>query len=74
MKLHGNTIACKDFLTGGEVKLDNCEWVTVTTKDRLNAIIEAYGKPHTKIFQRDFVWYRKTDLRSINTFERGERL
>jgi hypothetical protein len=74
MKLHGNTIAIKDFLAGGEVRLDNCGYTTNVTKERLNAIIEAYGKPHTKIFQKDSVWYRHTDAGSVNTFDGNERI
>ncbi len=51
--LHGNLIAAisKDSITiydGG--------WQTVTTKSRLNAILDEVI-PGTKVIQRDFKWY-----------------
>ena len=53
--LHGNLIArvgdsFMDILDGG--------WQTVTTKSRLNALINEFCNPFTcGVFQRDFQWY-----------------
>ena len=49
LKLHGNTIACHEV--DGTLKITNCGWSTVTTKDRLNAL------PHVHIQQRNWDWF-----------------
>jgi hypothetical protein len=52
LMLHGHTIARK----GAEgVKISNAGWPTATTKDRLNGILDALGKP--RIYQKKGVWY-----------------
>jgi len=53
--LHGHQIATVDHNTNS-VKLDSCGYETVTTKSRLNAILEEvkYG---AKVFQKNFVWF-----------------
>ena len=53
--LHGHQIATVDHNTNS-VKLDSCGYETVTTKSRLNAILEEvkYG---CKVFQKNFVWF-----------------
>ena len=53
--LHGHLIATVDHHTQS-VKLDSCGYETVTTKSRLNAILEEvkYG---CKVFQRKFEWF-----------------
>ncbi len=53
--LHGHQIATFDHNTQA-VKLDSCGYETVTTKSRLNAILEEvkYG---CKVFQRKFEWF-----------------
>ncbi len=53
--LHGHHIATFDHNTNA-VKLDSCGYETVTTKSRLNAILEEvkYG---CKVFQRKFEWF-----------------
>ena len=53
--LHGNLIArvgdsFMDILDGG--------WQTVTTKSRLNAVLEEV-RPQARVFQKDFVWFIK---------------
>ena len=53
--LHGHQIATVDHNTNA-VKLSSCGYETVTTKSRLNAILEEvkYG---CKVFQKNFEWF-----------------
>ena len=53
--LHGHQIATLDHNTNA-LKLDSCGYETVTTKSRLNAILEEvkYG---CKVFQKNFDWF-----------------
>ena len=53
--LHGHQIATLDHNTNA-LKLSSCGYETVTTKSRLNAILEEvkYG---CKVFQKNFVWF-----------------
>ncbi len=53
MFLHGNTIAVRD---SKGISLFDCGWRTVTTKERLNGILEHLGL--TKINQVRGEWYR----------------
>ena len=55
--LHGHQIATVDHNTQA-VKLDSCGYETVTTKSRLNAILEEvkYG---CRVFQKQFDWFIK---------------
>ena len=53
--LHGHLIATVDHSTQS-IKLDSCGYETVTTKSRLNALLEEvkYG---AKVFQKNFNWF-----------------
>ena len=53
--LHGHQIATLDHNTNA-LKLDSCGYETVTTKSRLNAILEEvkYG---CSVFQKQFEWF-----------------
>ena len=53
--LHGHQIATLDHNTNA-LKLSSCGYETVTTKSRLNAILDEvkYG---CKVFQKNFVWF-----------------
>ena len=53
--LHGHQIATLDHNTNA-VKLDSCGYETVTTKSRLNAILDEvkYG---CRVFQKKFEWF-----------------
>mgnify|MGYP001319739555 FL=1 len=53
--LHGHQIATLDHSTNA-LKIDSCGYQTVTTKSRLNAILEEvkYG---CKVFQKQFDWF-----------------
>jgi len=53
--LHGHQIATLDHNTNA-LKISSCGYETVTTKSRLNAILEElrYG---CKVFQKNFDWF-----------------
>tara|TARA_E500000331_G_scaffold303376_1_gene305835 strand:+ start:131 stop:478 length:348 start_codon:yes stop_codon:yes gene_type:complete len=53
--LHGHQIATLDHNTNA-IKLSSCGYETVTTKSRLNAILEEvkYG---CKVFQKNWNWF-----------------
>ena len=53
--LHGHQIATFDHNLKA-VKLSSCGWQTVTTKSRLNAILDEvkYG---CRVFQKNFDWF-----------------
>ena len=52
--LHGNLIA--QISNNGDMKLSSCGWQTVTTKSRLNAILDCFFH-NVRIFQKQFEWY-----------------
>ena len=52
--LHGHNIA--RIANNGDIQLSSCGWETVTTKSRLNAILECFVHI-IGIYQRDWVWY-----------------
>ena len=54
VSLHGNIIA--QISNFGDIKLSSCGWQTVTTKSRLNAILDVFLHGLT-VFQKDFQWY-----------------
>ena len=55
--LHGHQIATFDHSTKA-IKLNSCGYETVTTKSRLNALLEEvkYG---ARVFQKQFDWFVK---------------
>ena len=73
MYLFGNWIARKN-LENGNININNCGYSTVTTKDRLNAIISYSGSGHeySHIFQKDFEWFISGEqvdyFKSLNWF------
>jgi hypothetical protein len=54
--LFGNTIARYNM---GNIEISDCGWITVTTKERLNGLLEMLDAP--KLYQRDYVWYYDRD-------------
>ena len=55
--LHGNHIATYD-LNSKELKVSNAGWRTVTTKSRLNAIINGLlDGTKNGVYQKDHCWY-----------------
>ena len=65
--LHGHHICTFDHNTQA-VKLDSCGYETVTTKSRLNAILEEvkYG---AKVFQKNFNWFVRYRNQTANFFD-----
>ena len=61
--LHGHHICTFDHNTQA-VKLNSCGYETVTTKSRLNAILDEvkYG---AKGFQKNFVWFVKYNSQTL---------
>ncbi len=59
VRLHGNRIA--EISQFGDITLSSCGWETVTTKSRLNAILDTFLSG-IGIYQKDFVWYIGEDL------------
>ena len=55
VRLHGHLIATVDHSTQS-IKLDSCGYETVTTKSRLNALLEEV-KFGCKVFQKNFDWF-----------------
>jgi len=53
--LHGHNIATLDHNTNA-LKLDSCGYETVTTKSRLNAILDEV-KWGCKVFQKNWNWF-----------------
>ena len=65
--LHGHQIATVDHNTSA-VKLSSCGWQTVTTKSRLNAILQEvkYG---CSVFQKQFDWYLSTNNQTVDFWD-----
>ena len=51
--LHNNRIA---WIENGKLYLSSCGWRTVTTKERLNGVLDVFGLSYG-IYQRNFEWY-----------------
>ena len=52
--LHGNLIA--QISNFGDIKLSSCGWQTVTTKSRLNAILDTFLHG-LGVYQKNFEWF-----------------
>ena len=65
--LHGHQIATLDHSTNA-LKLSSCGYETVTTKSRLNAILEEvnYG---CKVFQKQFNWFLRTNNQTVDFWD-----
>ena len=65
--LHGHQIAAVDHNLKA-VKLSSCGYTTVTTKSRLNAILDEvkYG---CKVFQKQFDWYLSTNNQTVDFWD-----
>ena len=68
--LHGNLIANVD---NNDIQIFDGGWQSVTTKSRLNAIIEEFIMPAAGVFQKNWEWFVKLSLdnTSIVPFESG---
>ena len=67
--LHGHQIATLDHVNQA-LKLSSCGYQTVTTKSRLNAILDEidYG---CKVFQKNWDWYFKSNNNQTVDFMDG---
>ena len=54
MILHGNQIA---KMENGELYISCGGWTSVTTKERLNGLLECLDLSNLKVRQKDFTWY-----------------
>ena len=65
--LHGHQIATLDHSTNA-LKLSSCGYETVTTKSRLNAILDEvkYG---CKVFQKNFDWFVRYNNQTQSFFD-----
>ena len=65
--LHGHQIATFDHNLKA-VKLSSCGWQTVTTKSRLNAILDEidYG---CKVFQKNFDWFVSYNNQTVDFWD-----
>ena len=56
--LHGNLIAWLDTATN-DLNISSAGWETVTTKSRLNALLDEFtcGAGNAKIFQKNWQWF-----------------
>ena len=54
VRLHGNRIA--EIAPHGDITLSSAGWETVTTKSRLNAILDCFLH-NCRIYQRNFEWF-----------------
>ena len=69
VKLHGNKIA---EVGPTFIKLYDGGWRTVTTKSRLNAILNVHGCNFDGVFQKKGEWFFHDSYRSIDfPFENG---
>jgi len=63
MRLYNNPIV---WIEKGVLNLSDCGWQTVTTKDRLNAVLGVFNLGH--IFQKDYEWFYSDQDGSITSF------
>ena len=65
--LHGNQIATVDHNTNA-LKLSSCGWHSVTTKSRLNAILqEVIGC--ASVYQKAFDWYLSYNNQTVDFWD-----
>ena len=65
--LHGHNIATLDHSTKA-LKMSSCGWESVTTKSRLNAILQEvrYG---ASVFQKQFEWFLNFKGQTVDFFD-----
>ena len=65
--LHGNQIATVDHNTNA-LKLSSCGWQSVTTKSRLNAILQGLIAG-ASVYQRQFDWYLSYNNQTVDFWD-----
>tara|TARA_B100002019_G_scaffold185723_1_gene160404 strand:- start:87 stop:413 length:327 start_codon:yes stop_codon:yes gene_type:complete len=68
--LHGHLIARRSRVFGDTLGINHCGWPTVTTKERLNAILNVGGY-RERVYQKDYSWYISKDLEKDVPMFRG---
>ena len=69
--LHGNLIAWLDTATN-DLNISSAGWETVTTKSRLNAILEEFASG-SRVIQRNFEWFL-SDFGTLKPFVDGMKV
>ena len=70
--LHGHKIAEFEHRLNGKLWINNCGYETVTTKSRLNVLIDfVLGGIGNGIFQKNWNWYLMKD-HQVTDFPSGE--
>ena len=69
--LHGNCIAWFDTASN-DFNISSAGWETVTTKSRLNAILEEFA-PDRRVFQKNWQWFLH-DNRTTATIDFYDRM
>ena len=70
--LHGNCIAWFDTASN-DFNISSCGWETVTTKSRLNAILEEFA-PDRRVFQKNWQWFVSDFLGMAEPFIDGMKV
>ena len=70
--LHGNCIAWFDTASN-DFNISSCGWETVTTKSRLNAILEEFA-PERRVFQKNWQWFVSDFLGMAEPFVDGMKI
>ena len=65
--LHNNRIATVDHNTNA-LKLSSCGWQSVTTKSRLNAILQELITG-ARVFQKQFDWYLSYNNQTVDFWD-----
>ena len=65
--LHNNRIATVDHNTNA-LKLSSCGWQSVTTKSRLNAILQELITG-ARVFQKNFDWYLSYNNQTVDFWD-----
>ena len=69
--LHGNLIAWLDTATN-DLNISSAGWETVTTKSRLNAILEEFASG-SRVIQKNFEWFL-SDFGTLKPFVDGMKI
>jgi len=69
--LHGNCIAWFDTASN-DFNISSCGWETVTTKSRLNAILEEFASG-SRVIQKNFEWFL-SDFGPLKPFVDGMKI
>ena len=70
--LHGNCIAWFDTASN-DFNISSAGWETVTTKSRLNAILEEFA-PERRVFQKNWQWFVSDFLGMAEPFVDGMKI